>query len=123
MKICITSASTDLNAQLDPLFGRCTYFIIIDPQTMQFEAIPNPSRDATGGAGIQSAQLIVDKGAKTLITGNVGPNAFRALTAADVAIITGASGSIREVVRQFQQGKLKKADAPTVGGHSGMGGS
>jgi predicted Fe-Mo cluster-binding NifX family protein len=123
MKICVTAASASLDAQLDPRFGRCTFFIIIDTETMQFEAIPNPSQEATGGAGIQAAQLIVNKGVKVLITGNVGPNAFHALSTASVEIITGASGAVREVAEQFKQGKLKKTSIPTVGEHSGMSGN
>ncbi|MCW4011104.1 MAG: NifB/NifX family molybdenum-iron cluster-binding protein [Candidatus Bathyarchaeota archaeon] len=122
MKACVTATSTSLDAQLDPRFGRCAYFIIIDLDTMQFEAFSNLAQAATGGAGIKSAQSIVDKGAKVLITGNVGPNAFNALNAAGVEIITGASGVVRDVIEQFKQGKLTKTNAPTVGDHSGMGG-
>lgn len=120
MKICITAVSNTLDAQLDPRFGRCPYLIIVDPETMQFEAIINESQDATSGAGIQASQLIVNKGAKALLTGNIGPNAFQALSAAGVEIITGMSGTARDIVEQFKRGKLKKTDAPTVNGHSKM---
>jgi predicted Fe-Mo cluster-binding NifX family protein len=123
MKVCVSAVSNSLDAQLDPRFGRCAYFIILETETMQFEAVPNASQDASGGAGIQAAQVIVNKGAKVLIAGNVGPNAFQALSAAGVAIITGASGTVRQVVEQFKQGELKPTGAPTVGEHSGMGGS
>ncbi|MCW4018807.1 MAG: NifB/NifX family molybdenum-iron cluster-binding protein [Candidatus Bathyarchaeota archaeon] len=122
MKICLTSTSNSLDAALDPRFGRCAYFIIIDPETAQFEAVPNSSQDASGGAGIQAAQVIANKGVKVVITGNVGPNAFQALSVAGVEIITGASGVVREVVEQYKRGELTKTDAPTVGEHSGMGG-
>jgi predicted Fe-Mo cluster-binding NifX family protein len=122
MKVCVSATSSSLDAQLDPRFGRCVYFIIADPQTLQFEAVSNESKDATGGAGIQAAQQIVNKGATVVITGNVGPNAFQALSAANVEIITGACGTIKEVLEQYKRGELKKTDAPTVGDHSGTGG-
>jgi predicted Fe-Mo cluster-binding NifX family protein len=121
MKICVSSTGTNLEAQLDPRFGRCLYLVILDSETMQFEAIPNMAAGATGGAGIQAAQAIASKGAKVVITGNVGPNAFGALSAAGIEIMTGASGTVKEVVEKYKKGELGKTSAPTVGEHSGMG--
>ena len=71
MKICVTAVSGDLDAQVDPRFGRCGYFVIIDPGTMKFEAVPNASAGAMGGAGIQAAQTVANMGVKLVITGNV----------------------------------------------------
>ena len=78
MKICVSAVANSLDAQLDPRFGRCPYFVIVDLESMQFEAIPNDASGAMGGAGIQAAQTIAGKGVTVLITGNVGPNAFQA---------------------------------------------
>ena len=119
MKVCLSSTANNLEAQLDPRFGRCAYLLIVDTETLQFEAIPNAAAGATGGAGIQAAQTIANKGAKAVLTGNVGPNAFKALSATGIEIMTGASGSIREVLEKFKSGKLQKTSAPTVEGHSG----
>jgi len=122
MKICVTSTANNLDAQIDPRFGRCSYLVIVDSETMQFEAVPNMAAGATGGAGIQAAQTIASKGVKLLITGNVGPNAFQALSAAGIEIVTGAFGTVRDAVEKFKRGELSKTGAPTVGGHFGMGG-
>jgi predicted Fe-Mo cluster-binding NifX family protein len=122
MKICVTATADSLDAQIDPRFGRCAYLIIVDSETMQFEAVPNSAAGATGGAGIQAAQTIANKGVELLITGNVGPNAFGALSAAGIEIFTGASGTVKEVVEKFKRGEFNKTGAPTVGGHFGMGG-
>ena len=122
MKICVTATANSLDAQIDPRFGRCSYLVIIDSETVQFEAIPNMAAGATGGAGIQVAQTITSKGVKLLITGNIGPKAFGALSAAGIEIVTDAFGTIREAVEKFKRGELKKTGAPTVGGHFGMGG-
>jgi predicted Fe-Mo cluster-binding NifX family protein len=119
LKICVSSTANNLEAQLDPRFGRCPYLIIIDTENMQFEAIPNLAAGTREGAGIHAAQTIANKGAKLVITGNVGPNAFRALSAADIEIMTDASGTIREVIEKFKNGKLRKTGAPTVDGHFG----
>jgi len=121
MKICVSAVANSLDAQLDPRFGRCPYFAIVDSESMQFEAIPNVASGAMGGAGIQAAQVIAGKGVKLLITGNVGPNAFQALSAAGIKIVTGAFGTVREAVEKYKKGELRETGAPTVGGHFGMG--
>jgi predicted Fe-Mo cluster-binding NifX family protein len=121
MKICVSATANNLEAQLDPRFGRCLYLVIVDSETMQFEAIPNMASGATGGAGIQAAQTTANNGVKVVITGNVGPNAFGALSAAGIEIVTGAFGTVREVVEKFKRGELQRAGAPTVGGHFRMG--
>jgi predicted Fe-Mo cluster-binding NifX family protein len=121
MKICVSAVANSLDAQVDPRFGRCPYFVIVDSETMQFEAVPNMASGATGGAGIQAAQTIANEGVKVVITGNVGPNAFQALSAAGIKIVTGAFGTVRESVAKFKGGELKEIGAPTVGGHFGMG--
>jgi predicted Fe-Mo cluster-binding NifX family protein len=122
MKICVTATANSLDAQIDPRFGRCAYLLIVDVETMRFEAVPNAAAGATGGAGIQAAQIIANKGVKLLITGNVGPNAFGALSAAGIEVVTGAFGTVRDAVEKFKRGELRKTGAPTVGGHFGMGG-
>lgn len=120
MKICISSTGTDLTASIDPRFGRCQYFMFVDTQTMHFEAIGNPAFVAGGGAGIQAAQLVGNKGAEVVLTGDVGPNAFQALQAAGVKIITGVSGSVKEAVERFEKGKFQYTGDPSVEPHSGM---
>ena len=96
MRICITSEGKTLDSKVDSRFGRCQYFIIADTETLEFEAVENPNIESMGGAGIQSAQLVVSKQVKAVLTGNVGPNAFQTLQAAGVDIFTEASGSVKD---------------------------
>ncbi len=121
MKICVSAVANSLDAPIDPRFGRCPYFVIVELETMQFEAIPNMASGAMGGAGIQAAQTIASRGVKVLITGNVGPNAFQALSATGIKIVTGAFGTVREVVEKYKKGELRETGTPTVRGHFGMG--
>ena len=122
MKIAVSSLQDGLNSQIDPRFGRCQYFIIVDPETMKFKVVSNAANTSSHGAGIQAAQIVKDQGVSAIITGNIGPNAFQALSAAEIGLITGASGTVREVVEKYKKGELKATDTPTVGGHFGMGG-
>jgi predicted Fe-Mo cluster-binding NifX family protein len=120
MKICISSQGTTLDALVDPRFGRCQYFLFVDIDTLEYEAIKNPNIDSAGGAGIQSGQLMAEKHVKTVITGNVGPNAFQTLKAAGVEVITGAAGNVKEAVERYKKGLFALAQAPTTGSKSGM---
>lgn len=120
MKICVTSQGKELDSRVDPRFGRCAYFVIIDPDSMEFEVIENNSAQAMGGAGIQSGQLVNQKGVTVLLTGNVGPNAFQTLQAGGVEIITGVSGTVEDAVKKYKEGNLKPTENATVGSHHGM---
>ena len=122
MKMCITATGRDLDAQVDPRFGRCQYFVIVDSDSMKFEALSNASISASGGAGIKAAQTIVNEGAEVVITGNVGPNAFQTLSAAGVKIVTGASGTLREAIEAYKKGEFGETSGATVAEHAGMGG-
>jgi predicted Fe-Mo cluster-binding NifX family protein len=120
MKICVTSEADTLDADIDPRFGRCRYFIIVDTDTLDFEAVENPFASASGGAGIQSGQLIAERQVKAVLTGNVGPNAFDTLNHAGVEIITGVRGTVRDAIKQYVDGAFKPVQGPTVKTKSGL---
>jgi predicted Fe-Mo cluster-binding NifX family protein len=122
MKIAISSMGRDLGAQVDLRFGRCQYFALVDPDTMEFEMIDNPGIGAMGGAGVQAAQSVAQKGVSALITGNLGPNAASALSAAGIRVCLVSGGTVRQVTEDFKAGNLKEVSGPTVPSHSGMAG-
>ncbi len=121
MKIAVTSTGPTLDDNVEARFGRCAYFLVIDTDTMQLEAIENPNIALGGGAGIQSAQLMSEKGVTTVLTGNCGPNAFNVFGQAGIQVIVGVSGSVRNAVEQFKAGAFSSASEPNVASHFGMG--
>ena len=121
MKIAISSMGSDLDAQIDPRFGRCAYFIVVDTDDMSFEAFDNESIALGGGAGIQSAQFVASKGTKVVITGNVGPNAVSTLSAAGIQLVTGQTGTLREAIEDYKKGKLNSMSGSNVPIHYGSG--
>ena len=120
MKVAVSSNGEDLNAQLDPRFGRCAYFLVVNPEDMSFEAFNNESAAQGGGAGIQAAQFLASQGVEAVITGNCGPNAVQTLSAAGVELFGGQTGTVREVVERFKNGHLKPTSEATVDSHFGM---
>lgn len=106
MRVAITSSGPTLDSPVDPRFGRCAYFIIVDTDTMEFQAIPNPAVNATGGAGTMAAQLIASQGVQAVVTGEVGPNALAALQAAGVGMITGVTGTVKDAIEMIKSGNF-----------------
>lgn len=118
MKIAVTSTGTDLNAGVDPRFGRAAYILIVDPDSMAFDVIDNKENvNAFKGAGIQAASAICEKGAAVLLTGYCGPNAFKALSAAQIKVVQNATGTVKEALALFTAGKLAVSGAPNAEGH------
>jgi predicted Fe-Mo cluster-binding NifX family protein len=121
MKVIVTSTGSALESIVDPRFGRCQMFMIVDTETMSFKTVPNSSINAQHGAGIGAAQSVTRLNAQKVITGHIGPNAHMALSAAGIEIYTGAVGTVEDAVKMFNKGELVKATSPTVSGHFGQG--
>ena len=120
MKLALSSNGNNLDAQLDPRFGRCAFFLVINSDDMSFEAFNNESATQGGGAGIQAAQFLASQGVDAVITGNCGPNAVQTLSAAGVELFAGQAGTVREVVEGFKKSNLSPTSAATVDSHFGM---
>ncbi len=121
MKVAVSSSGKDLDSQVDPRFGRCAFFVIIETDDMGFESFDNENIALGGGAGIQSAQFVASTGAKAVITGNCGPNAMRTLSAAGVELFVGQAGTVRDAVERYKRGELRAASEANVTDHYGMG--
>lgn len=117
MKIAVTSTGTELDSDVDPRFGRAKYIIIVDSGAFDFEVLDNKENvNALKGAGIQAASMISEKGAEVLLTGFCGPNAFKTLNAVNVGVANDATGSVREAVNAYLDGKLPLSDKANVEG-------
>jgi len=122
MRIAISATGPTLDTEVDPRFGRCQYFVIADPDTMNFEALENSNAMQAGGAGISTGQMIASKGVQVVLTGNCGPNAYQVLSAAGIQVITGVSGKIQDAIQAYKSGQFQATSQSNVAAHSGMGG-
>ncbi len=118
MKIAVTSKGTDLDAEVDPRFGRAAYILIVDAETLELEVLDNKENvNAFRGAGIQAASRVSEMGAEVLLTGFCGPNAFKTLGAAGIKVAGDVSGTVRDAVKAFNEGDLSFSDKANVEGH------
>lgn len=118
MKVVITAAAPDLSAQVDQRFGRAAHLVMVDTETGAFTSHDNSlNLNAAQGAGIQTGRNIANLGAQVVITGNVGPNAFRTLSAAGIKIFLAAEQTVSQAVEDFKAGKLKEVTIANVEGH------
>lgn len=115
MKVAVSSAGTMLDSMVDPRFGRCQYFIVVETDTMTFEAYPNENAEQQRGAGIQAAQFVADKGVKAILTGRCGPNASLALSSSGVQCYEGVGNiSVKAAVERFNRNELIAAGPGAV---------
>ena len=118
MKIILTATSPSIDANIDPRFGRGAYLIVVDPDTLEWQAHANPGVGASGGAGTLAAQFAANQLTNSIISGDFGPNAYNALQAAGIAMyLFGASTTVKEAIEHFKAGRLERVDAPTGQGH------
>jgi len=122
MRIVVSAQGDTLESPTSPVFGRCPTYVFVDSETMSFEATPNPAMSQGGGAGIQAAQFVVERGAQVVLTGNLGPNAYDVLAAAGIPRYLVPEGTVRQAVEAFEAGRLQPMDGANVSAHAGMAG-
>jgi predicted Fe-Mo cluster-binding NifX family protein len=118
MRIAVTAKSPTLDSQVDQRFGRTKCFIVYDTETRATEVHDNEvNLNAAQGAGIQSAANIAQLGVEAVLTGHVGPNSFRTLSAAKITAYIGLKGTVAEAIEEFKAGKMTPANSADVEAH------
>jgi len=118
MRLAITAQGKELSSGIDMRFGRAQWLIVVDTETGDFQAHDNKvNLNAAQGAGIQTGQNIANLGVEAVITGNVGPNAFKTLSAGNVGIFLAEKQTVQDAIDLFKAGKLKEVDQANVEGH------
>jgi len=118
MKIAITAQGNELSSEIDLRFGRAKWIIVVDSETGDFAAHDNVvNLNAVQGAGIQTGQNIANLDVEVVITGNVGPNAFKTLNTAGVKIFLAEKQTVQNAIDSLKAGKLKEVNQANVEGH------
>ena len=121
MKIAIPVDEKTMETSVCASFGRAPYFLIYDTETKESVFIDNSAASSTGGAGIKAAQIIVDNKANALLTPRLGENAAEVLKPAEIKIYKTITGSAKDNIDAFIDGKLPLLDEFHAGfhGHGG----
>jgi len=119
MKIFVTATEKSLDANVNQMFGRCPFFALVDTEDMSADFLENPAVSASGGAGIKTAQAVLDSGATAVISGNIGPKAFSTLSAGKVKVFAVPAWTIREAVEKLKNNELKETITATGRSHMG----
>ena len=118
LRIAVTAQGKELSSEIDLRFGRANWLIVVDTETGKYEAHDNAvNLNAVQGAGIQTGQNIANLAVEAVITGNVGPNAFRTLKAARVKVFLTANQTVQQAVESLKTGKLEEVTQANVEGH------
>lgn len=113
MKIAISSQGTEETSLLDSRFGRCRYFYIYETDSKGHEIVDNQANlSLVQGAGIQTAQLLVEKDIVGVITGFCGPKAFKVLNESSIKVFSHEGGTVQDAIRCFFDNKLTEIFAP-----------
>lgn len=118
MKIAITATGGSLESPLDPRFGRAKCFVVVPATGEGFSVHDNAvNLNAAQGAGVQAGEAVARLGVGAVITGHVGPKAFRLLTAAGIKVFHAEDSTVGDALRRFRAGELPEIAAATVEGH------
>lgn len=118
MKIAITTDGNDLDAKVDPRFGRAPRFLIYFSKTGAFTLKENTQNlNAAQGAGIQSAMHLCSEEVDCVITGHCGPKAFATLDAGGIKVYTCPDTTVGEAIRLLKKGELAPTREANVEGH------
>ena len=120
MIVCITASGAGADAPLDSRFGRAPYLVTADTDANEIQSEPNGFVSGSGGVGSRVAQMVVESGAGAVITGQVGPNAFRVLEAGGVEVYQAQASTVGEALALYREGKLSRVDRPGPA-HHGIG--
>lgn len=120
MKVAVSAASEGVQAQVDPRFGRCPYYVFVDTETGAVVSMANAAVASGHGAGIQAAQFVIQEGAEAVIAGRFGPNAYQVLASAGVVVYQSSEQTVTAAIEAFKANELGQVGGPTGPAHAGM---
>lgn len=108
MKICIpTIGEKGLDNLVGEHFGRVPTYTIVDLETNEVKVIPNTS-EHMGGQG-HPPEIMSKEGVDIMVCRGLGRRAIMMFDELGIEVYIGASGSVKDAVAAFKQGKLQRA--------------
>lgn len=110
MLIAIPSEGIEPISLVAEKFGRTPFIIFYDVERDSFESLRNPYANIFGGAGIQIAQLIIERNVEAVISFDIGISSLRILKSANIEVYSCKKIKVQEAVNEFKNGKLQKVE-------------
>jgi len=120
MKVGVPAKGESIDSAVDERFGRCPFFVVVDADSLALDVFKNPAPAEKDAAGILACQMLMEKGADTVVVKNIGHNALVSLTGGGVRVYVGAEGSILDTIEKLKNGELAPAETATVGFQDGL---
>lgn len=108
LKIAISAEGKNLDSRVGQRLGDSQYMLIVDLETGDFEAIPNPRGSGQRAAGIQAVVLAITKEVSIVFTGYCSPNARKYLADNGIEVLTGIVGTVADVLEKYKQGDYQE---------------
>ena len=108
MRVGVSATGGDLNARVDDRFGRCSWFLIVDTDSLEFDALENRHAEEGMAAGVAAAKDLIDEHVDAVISGQVGPKAYEVLKALNIDIFLVSGGiSVKDALERLKSGELQ----------------
>ena len=109
MKVAVTSTGLKLDDHVGISPDKCSYWLVVDPATMEYEAIPNPLINVSGpAAGKLLTQVLQEHMVKFILAGSCGCNQMKELSKNGMRVLLGMTGSVRETVEKFNRSQFPR---------------
>lgn len=106
MIIVVSSTNKEMSASIDSRFGRCPYFAVYDSDNGKCDFVENSAMESSQGAGIAAAQSVANLNADIVLTGNLGPKAFKVLSESGIVGYQVKETSVSEAIKRFEENEL-----------------
>ena len=120
MKVAIAAKGKTLCSHVDDRFGRCSFFIVVNPESTGFDAIENPGLKERDAAGIEATRVLISKGVDAVLLRNIGHNVLVTLDGAGIEVYIGGAGRVLNAIEKLKKGEVTSAERPTVGFQDGL---
>jgi predicted Fe-Mo cluster-binding NifX family protein len=113
--IAVSSDGAHLKYNVGPVFERARFFILVDPETREWEVLDNLKNLYTSqGVGLITAKSLARKNIRTVLTGSCGPIAFMELQFAGIEVVLNAKGTIRQALFNYLNRELNRTSKSNV---------
>ena len=106
-KIAVASHGDSLDAKLSGKGEVCTSFVLVEPQSMDFEVVQVKPADSVEQASVNAVRAAAKNGATVVVTPAIRPACCAALRALAIQVVLADEAlTVREAIGAYRRGEL-----------------